>query len=131
MDLFLDARVDRRGGVVEDQDMRVGEEGACQCDALALPTREREAPLADHGVVPVGKGEDELVGLGRLGGGDDVVEGRIGNAEGDVVPDRVGEQEALLEDDTDLPAERVEGDVAHVGAVDADTAVLHVVEAGE
>ena len=38
---------------------------------------------------------------------------------------------AVLEHDADLAAQRVERDVAHVDAVDADRAVLHVVEAGE
>ena len=48
-------RVDRRGGVVEDQDPRVGEERPGQRDALALAARQREAPLADDGVVAVGQ----------------------------------------------------------------------------
>jgi len=35
----------------------------------------------------------------------------------------------VLEHDADLVADGVEGDVAHVGTVDADAAGLHVVEA--
>ena len=49
----------------------------------------------------------------------------------DVVVHGVREQEAVLEHDADVAAERVEGDVAYVDAVDGDRAVLHVVEAGE
>ena len=51
VDLLLGRGVDRRGGVVEDEDARVGEEGPGQGDALALAARQREAPLADDGVV--------------------------------------------------------------------------------
>ena len=43
------------GGVVEDQHTRVGEDRPGDRDALALPTRQREAALADLGVVAVGQ----------------------------------------------------------------------------
>ena len=54
-DLVLLGGVDRRGGVVEDQHAGVGEDGPGDGDALALATREREAPLADLGGVAVGQ----------------------------------------------------------------------------
>ena len=53
VDLLLDAAVDRRGGVVEQEDLRVGEQGAGERDPLALAAREREPLLADDGVVAV------------------------------------------------------------------------------
>ena len=49
--LQLAGGVDGRGGVVEDEDAGVGQQGPGQGDALALPAREREAALADHGLV--------------------------------------------------------------------------------
>ena len=67
VDLLLGRGVDRRRGVVEHQDPRVGEERPGQGDALALAARQGEAPLADDGVVAVGQARDELVGLGRRG----------------------------------------------------------------
>ena len=54
-DLVLLGGVDRRGGVVEDQHPRVGEDGPGDGDALALAARQREAPLADLGGVAVGQ----------------------------------------------------------------------------
>ena len=54
-----------------------------------------------------------------LRGALDVVVGGVGSAVGDVVAHRVGEQERVLEHDADLAAQRVEGDVADVDAVDA------------
>ena len=61
----LGGRVDRGGGVVEDQDARVGEQRAGDRDPLALAAGEREAALADARVVAVGESLDELVGLGE------------------------------------------------------------------
>ena len=58
-------RVDRRGRVVEQQDLRVGEQRAGERDPLALTARQREALLADDRVVAVGEPQDELVRLGR------------------------------------------------------------------
>ena len=54
-DLVLLGRVDRRGGVVEDQHPRVGEDRAGDGDALALAAGQREAALADLGAVAVGQ----------------------------------------------------------------------------
>ena len=56
-------RVDRGGGVVEDQDPRVGEQGPGDRDSLALAAREGQAALADARVIAVGQVRDELVGL--------------------------------------------------------------------
>ena len=56
VDLLLDAGVDRRGRVVEQQDPRIGEQRARERDALALTAREREALLADDGVVALRAG---------------------------------------------------------------------------
>ena len=75
VDLGLDPHVDRAGGVVEDQDRGVGEQRAGDGDALPLAARERVAPLADDRVVALGQVGDEAVGVGRLGRGDDLVDG--------------------------------------------------------
>ena len=48
-DLVLLGRVDRRRGVVEDEHAGVGQDGPGDGDALALATRQGEAPLADLG----------------------------------------------------------------------------------
>ncbi len=65
-DLGLGPRVDRGGGVVEDEDAGVGEQGAGDRDPLALAAREGEAALADDGVVAARQVADELVGAGAV-----------------------------------------------------------------
>ncbi len=47
LDLALALGVEGRGGLVEEQDRRVLQDGARDRDALALAARERHAALAD------------------------------------------------------------------------------------
>ena len=59
--LRLALGVERAGGLVEQQDRRVLQEGPGDRDALALAARQPQARLADRGVVALGQGHDELV----------------------------------------------------------------------
>ena len=131
VDLGLQARVDGRGRVVEQQQPGIGDQRPGQRHPLPLAAGESKALLADHGVVALGQPGDELVRLGRLGRGDDLLVGRVRPAVGDVGPDRVGEQEAVLHDQADRGAQRVAGHVGDVVPADADRAGLRVVEAGQ
>src|SRR4051812_38786311 len=67
LDRLLGADVDVGGGLVEDEDARLGEEGAGEGDQLALPGRELYAALADFGVQALGQLGNEL---GGADGGD-------------------------------------------------------------
>ena len=111
-DLVLLRRVDGRGRVVEDQHPRIGEDGAGDRQTLALATREREAVLAEERVVAVGELAYELVRAGearrvldRLVVGVAVT---AAGGEGEVLPDRVAEEERVLEHEPDLATERAE-----------------------
>ena len=119
---LFDLGVDGAGGVIEDEDARVRHDGPGQCDPLTLPAREGQPALAHDGVVAARELEDELVGLGHPGRRLDLRIGGVGTAVGDVGPHRVGEEEALLEHDADLAAQRLQGDPAHVVPVDEDGA---------
>jgi hypothetical protein len=68
LDRELDLAVERRRGLVEDQDGSVFQDDARQGDALALAARELDAALADVRLVagallPVDQVDDELVRL--------------------------------------------------------------------
>jgi hypothetical protein len=129
LDRLLGRGVDRGGRVVEDQDPRVGEEGARDREPLALPAGEREPALAHARVVAVGQLGDEAGRLGALGRALDGLPARVRIRVGDVVRDRVREQERVVVDDRDLPPQRGEVDPAQVGAVDPHAALRRVVEA--
>ncbi len=96
---------------------------------MALAARESESPLADDRVVALRERLDELVCLGGACGGLYLVSRRVRAAVGDVGRHRVGEEEALLEDDPDPAPERLEGEPADVVAVDANRTGAGVVEA--
>jgi hypothetical protein len=95
-------RVDGGGRVVEDEDARVDQERSRDRDALALASGERDPALSHDRVVHLRELEDEVVRLGGSGCGLDRVVRRVGHSEGDVVPDRRGEEERVLRDHPDL-----------------------------
>ena len=96
LDDALGGDVDARGGLVEDQQSRVREQRPGERHELALADREHRAALGDRGVVALGQALDEAVGADRRGGGLARRRGGVRPAEGDVVADRAGEEEALL-----------------------------------
>lgn len=131
VDLVLDAGVDGGGGVVEEEQPGVGEDGPGQRDALALAAGEGEALLADLGVVPGGQRPDEPLGLGGAGGRLDLLLGGAGVPVGDVGADGVGEEEGVLRDQSDRAAQGLVRQLADVVAADADRAAVGVVEPGQ
>ncbi len=129
VDLLLDLHVDGRRRVVEHEDRRVHHEGAGDGEALALPAREREAPLPHHGVVALGELLHELVGPGGARRGLDLLERGVRAPVREVVADRHREEERLVEHHPDVVAEARQRHVAHVVVVDTHRAAGDVVEA--
>ena len=73
LDLVLGGGVDGAGGIIQDQDARVGQEGACDGQALALSAGEGDAALADDGLIAFFEFVDEIIRLGGFCGGFDLV----------------------------------------------------------
>lgn len=122
LDQRLGLIVEGAGGLVEDEDPGVGQQGAGDGDALALTAGERGAPLRQHGVVTKGQPQNEVVGTGQGGGPDDLVQAGMGHRLGDVVPYRFVEQVVLLQHHPHLLTQVVEGKLADGLAVDEDLA---------
>ena len=121
--------VDRAGGIVEHEHPRVGEDRAGERDTLPLAAAEREATLAEEGVVAEGQAQDEVVGTGKPRGSFHIRVRCIGSRERDVRRDRVVEQKCVFEHDRDCVSQVGQREVADVDAVDGDGALVHVVEA--
>ena len=100
--------VDVRGRLVEDQDARVGDQRARDRDQLALAGREAGAALAHDVVEPVLEARRNAVDADRARRVDDLLVGRVGTAEADVVGDRAAEEERVLQHDAELAAVRAE-----------------------
>lgn len=121
--------VERGQRVVEHQDPGSAEYGTGQGEALALPTGEGEPLLADPG----GQAPRQVVheiGLRDGERGAYLVLVGVRPAQGEVLPDRHGEEGGLLEGDPDPAAQRVELDVADVPAVEGDPPGGDVVQPG-
>ena len=101
----LGGEVHTAGGLVEDEELGVGQEGVGEGDELALPYREATAPLAHVRLVALGEAADEVVGPDGLRGGDDFFLGGVRAAVADVVADRAGEEEGVLQGDAHVAAE--------------------------
>src|SRR5918911_2239654 len=125
----LGGRIDRRGGVVEDEDPRIDGERARDRQPLALTSGERDPALADHRVVALRQTLHELVRLREPRDARELLVVEIADAEGDVLPHRRREEERILRDDADRAPERGELDLPDVGAVDGHATRRDVVEA--
>ena len=102
--------VDGAGGFVEDEDARVGEEGAGEANELALAEGESVAGFADLGVPAIGKGLEEVEAIEFAGGVDDFGEGGFRAGETDVIEDGAFEEEVGLLDDAEVLVEAGGGD---------------------
>ncbi|TMF99482.1 MAG: hypothetical protein E6I10_02210 [Chloroflexi bacterium] len=115
--------------LVHDHDGRVAQESPGNGDALFLPAGERRAALAHHRVEAFVEVIDEAGHAGRVGGRHDLAAGRIGASIGDVVPDRVAQQQAFLQYERDMRTEVGQREVAHIDAADQHAPGRHVIKA--
>src|ERR671911_751006 len=130
-DILARPRVEPRGRLVEEEDPGVPDHGARYGHALPLPVGEEPSLLSDDRVVPVRQRLYEPVGVGGLGSGDDFLLARLGLPVGDVLAHGPVEDEGLLQQHRDVLAQRAEGQLAKVVAVEPDGAGVGVEEAQE
>ena len=121
--------VDGGGGLVEYEDTGGVGESAGEGDELLLSGGEGGTALADGLVELERQGADEVGDVDFFCGG---LEGCVGDpvgAEADVVGDGSGEEEGVLQDDTEALAQGFEILLADVDSVDEDLPALDVVKA--
>ena len=121
--------VKRGGRLVEHQDRGIDQDGASNGHALALATRELDAPLAHHGVEAVRQPLYELERVCLLGGTANLLLRGTGLSVGDVLANGAVEEQGLLGNVGDLAAEALLGAVAHVLPVHKHTPLLDVIQA--
>src|SRR5690606_3953011 len=125
----LAVRVERAGRLVEDEDLRIGDQRAGDRDALALPAGKIRGAFLQHRIQPAGQTRDELLRAGHPRGRNNLIDRRIGLRRGNVFGDGAAKQETLLQDDADTAAQVHEVDFAKVEAVDSNDAFLHRIKA--
>lgn len=131
LDVGLGAGIDVAGGFIQNHQAGVGHHHAGDGEQLALALAEVAAPFGEQGVVAVGQAQDEVVGVGALGGFDAVGFAGFEAGVAQVVQHRIGEQKGFLQHDADLLAQAVLLDIEQVVAVDEDGSSVDVVVAGE
>src|SRR5207237_634264 len=129
--LRLGFGVDGARGLVEDEHRTVLQEGAGQRDALPLASGELRAALTDLGVVAARQAHDELVGVGGVRGGDDLLPCGTRGGVGDVLRDAGRKQDRFLQHDGKRAAQVGELVVAQIHTVEQNAAGRGVVEARE
>src|ERR1019366_9645225 len=91
LDEDLSAGVDVAGGLVEDEDALVGEEGARDREELLLARGEIRGVFVEHRLVALWQGANETVDVGGFRGVDDLNVAGARPAVGDVVVNGPGE----------------------------------------
>src|SRR6266478_8543133 len=120
--------IERRSGLVEDEDGRVADDRARDADALPLAAGERLASFAQQSVVTLGHPDDEPVRIRELRGLDNLFLAAVGPPVSDVLPHRGAKQDRVLQHESDLRAQALELVVANVYSVDEDPPRGRIVE---
>src|SRR5439155_23638432 len=121
--------VQARHRLVQNQDRGIPNQGASDGDSLLLSAREGGAPLADDRVVTIFKFADELVGIRRLGRSHNFPHIRLRFSISDVFPDGGPKENGILEDNSNLPTQRLESILLDVGPINENGPLLRLVEA--
>src|SRR5215212_419361 len=131
LDLHLGLGVEVGGGLVEDDDGRVGQQQPGDGQALLLPARQPVAALADHRLPPFGQAFDQVQDPGPPAGVLDLLQARVRPGVAEVGQDGVVEQVRVLGDQADGGPQALQLQVADVDAVDPDVALADVVDPGD
>ena len=123
--------VQRGGAVVQDENFGVAHERTGNGQALALAAGKVLAALRDRGVQTALAGRDKFRRLRGLERDLQLGIRCVLLAPAEILRDGPGKQDGLLRHDTDLAAQLPGRIVAHIDAVDKDTSIRRVIEAGD
>ena len=123
--------IEGRGGLVQDQQRSILEQGPGDGQPLALSPGQSHPVLADQGVQPLGQFPDKGHGLGMFGRLDDGLPGSGGAAVGDIGLHRVVKQYDILADVGQLIAQVPQLQFTDVLPVQQDTPFGGIIEAGQ
>ena len=104
---------------------------AGDAEQLLLALTDVGSVLVQLHLVAAGQGADEVVGIGGLGGGNDLFVGGIQTAIADILHDGALEQPGVLQHHAEALAQGTAVKVADIVAVQGDGAGIHIVEPHE
>src|SRR6266852_6819922 len=117
------------GKFVQNQDARIAKDRAGQGDALSLAAGKLGAGFTDLGLITVRQAHDKFMDVGFIGSGFDFFLARPAIAVGNIVVDRVVEQDRFLSDDADLLSQASQVQMTNVQVIHQNGAVIRIVEA--
>ena len=136
-DLLLGYGIERRGRLVEDEDIRLFVEGACYGKLLPLAARKLDAVFLKHsgkgGIVAVGELIDKHVCVAGYCGGSDRIVGvlAVDVTESDILGDGLGVLAEVLEDYTEQVVIFLGGIFLYITSVEEYLALGDVVKTGK
>jgi len=116
-------------GLVEQEHLRVLEDGPRDGHPLLLPAGQPHAPLPDLGSVAAGEALDEGVGIGQFAGAPHRIVVGLGVRVADVFRHGARKERGVLRHQGDAPTQRLEVEGAHVLPVNRHAPLLRVPEA--
>ncbi len=120
LDLPLGLCIDGRGGFVENQDSRIGEQSSGYGYPLTLAPGERLASLANERIIAIGQFQNKVVGFGGPGRSDDLISCGVGATISDVLSDRSEEQKGFLENDPNVATVLADRIPSYIDTIDDD-----------
>ncbi|KAF5044795.1 hypothetical protein DSECCO2_487940 [anaerobic digester metagenome] len=106
-DLLLGQRIERGGRLVEDQQAGTAQEGPGDRDPLLLASRQFQAAFADVRVDALGRPSQEVIARRPVERVQHLLVGRVLLDKEKVLPDGAREEQGVLRDQADLPADRI------------------------
>ena len=131
LDEVLGFGIDGRSGLIEEQNGRILQKGACDGDALTLASAEKDAAFANFGIEAVWQRADEVFGTRVAQSEPQIGLGGIRASKMKVLTNGSGEKEAFLRHIRDGAAQRGFAERGDVRAIECDAAALRLVEAHE
>src|SRR5712664_2546625 len=121
-------RIKPTGRFIQDQDGGSSQNRPGNGDALFLAAGKGGATLCDQGFITVWKPVNELGGIRYHGRRDNLLLAGIWTSESDVLADCPAEQQGVLQNETDLRAQGLDGIVSNVFGVNRDGAAARIIE---
>ena len=123
--------VERRRGLIHQQDVWLADQGARDGDRLAHPDRQLAPALGQGKVETTRKRRYESIDTGLPRRLQQVGIAGIGIAHQDVVADRTGKQDRVLHHHADIAADIIRPDLTDIGRIDQHRAAIGRVQAAQ
>ena len=130
LDLVLILCVRKCGGLVENDDGSILQNGSCQRNTLVFAAREIGAAAAHHGIKTVGEPVDDLPALRSFGGAQDLFPRSVRPGGTDIFQQGVLEELRVLKDKGDLLYQGLLADLPNINAANQNTALSCIIKAG-